>query len=249
MRGLPGLILLLLAASAFPAASALAGSFVVNPVRVTLSGTQGVAALTVRNQGNEATVVQLEVHEWTQVDGANVLKPTEGILATPPLFTLPAGGSQIIRVGLRRPADGQRELTYRLVLREVPPDGPAVDGLRVVLQLSLPVFVLPPVRATPRLEWKLARTGGDGLRLSATNSGNAHIQIASFSIQMPDGRTSIANQSAAEYLLPGNSRSWNLRSSSQVPVGAPLRLVAKTDAGEMRASLILESDASLLAGP
>src|SRR5689334_12280243 len=100
--------------------TAHAGSFTVNPVRVTLSATQGVAAITVRNVGTEPTVVQLETSSWSQHGGQDALASTTEVLATPPIITTPPRASRIIRVGLRRPADPERELTYRLFLRQIP---------------------------------------------------------------------------------------------------------------------------------
>src|SRR6185312_2841401 len=73
-----------------------AGSFTVNPVRLTLSATQSVAAVTVKNIGEEATVVQLETSSWTQHDGQDVLESTSDILATPPILTVPPGASRIV---------------------------------------------------------------------------------------------------------------------------------------------------------
>jgi fimbrial chaperone protein len=86
---------------------ALAGSLEVNPVRITLSATQAVAAVTVRNSGSEPTVVQLETTRWTQHDGTDALAPTTEVLATPPILTIQPGTARIIRVGLRRPPDTQ----------------------------------------------------------------------------------------------------------------------------------------------
>ena len=65
---------------------------------------------------------------------------------------------------------------------------------------------------------------------------------------MPDGKSSIANQQSAEYLLPGTTLSWNLHTNANLGAGAPLRVEALTDAGELRANLILESDGALVAG-
>src|SRR6185312_9864851 len=132
--------------------TALAGSFTVNPVRLTLSATQAVAAVTVKNVGDEATVVQLETSSWTQHDGQDVLTSSSEILATPPIITIPPGASRIIRVGLRRAPDPQRELTYRLFLREVPPPEPLAQSLRVALLISMPVFVVPPQSVAPEVQ-------------------------------------------------------------------------------------------------
>src|SRR5215470_478534 len=75
----------------------VAGSFEVNPVRVDLSAAARTAAVTVRNTGAEAVVVQLSVVAWSQEDGRDVYSDTKEILATPPIATIPAGGEQIIR--------------------------------------------------------------------------------------------------------------------------------------------------------
>src|SRR4051812_25084224 len=104
----------------FAATAVSAGSFAVNPVRATLSAKQPVGSLVVQNQGSEPTVIQLETGRWAQQDGKDVYVPTKEILAPPPIFTVPAGGSQIVRVGMRRAAEPGRELTYRLFLQEVP---------------------------------------------------------------------------------------------------------------------------------
>src|SRR5262245_29568931 len=94
----------------------VAGSFEVNPVRVDLSAAARTSAVTVRNTGSEAVIVQLSVVAWSQEDGRDVYTETKEILATPPIATIPAGGEQIIRAGLRRAPDAQRELSYRLFL-------------------------------------------------------------------------------------------------------------------------------------
>src|SRR5438876_8352828 len=98
LRGTPGQAFLWgLALFGAYSCNARAGSFTVNPVRVTLSATQSVAAITVRNVGTEATVVQLETSSWNQHGGLDSLASTTEVLATPPIITLPPGASRIIR--------------------------------------------------------------------------------------------------------------------------------------------------------
>src|SRR5712692_6344838 len=125
---------------AIPAAIALlwccpahvqAGSLHVSPVRLVLSQAQPTTILTLQNDGDQATVVQLEVMDWSQTDGEDIYTPTTGLLANPPIFTVLPGGTQTVRIGLRRPPDPQRERAYRLYLQEVPrhPD-PVSKGCR-----------------------------------------------------------------------------------------------------------------------
>jgi fimbrial chaperone protein len=220
-------------------ATACAGSFSVNPVRATLSAKQPVGSLVVRNNGSEATVVQLETVSWSQQDGKDVYTPTKEILATPPIFTVPAGGSQVVRVGMRRTADSQREIAYRLFLQEVPPAKTDVQGLRVVLRIGVPVFVLPPAAVAPVLRWHASRTPEGALKVSLTNNGNAHIQVASSRLMLSSGQP-LATQNVAAYVLSGQSREWLYKVTKLPARGAALRVAAHTDAGDVQAEVLVE---------
>jgi len=225
------------------AGAASAGSFAVSPVRATLSAQQPVGSLTVRNDGDEATVVQLEVVGWTQQQGGrDSYAPTKEILATPPIFTVPPGGMQTVRVGLRRAPDAQQELTYRLYLQEVPPPPkPGFQGMQVALRIGVPVFVAPPVPAKPVLRWQAARApDGGSLRLTLTNSGNAHVQVANFRLALPGGAQPLATQDVAAYVLPGQSRDWSVKVSPLPAAGTTLGLAAQTDAGDAEATVVVE---------
>lgn len=216
-----------------------AGSFSVNPVRVTLSPGRAVAAITVRNDGTDASVIQLETSLWTQQDGKDVLTPSREILATPPIFTLQPGGSQIVRVGLRRAPDAQHELTYRLILREVPPPQPIAQGLRVALAISMPVFVVSGHPAFSNLQWQAARLGDGRIQVQATNTGNAHVQVGSVELSSPGSSSPVVSQSVSTYVLPGNTRSWTFKSSGALSAGSTLELHASTDGGDVQARVTL----------
>lgn len=220
------------------ALGAVAGSFSVSPVRATLSAGQPVAALTVRNTGSEPTVIQLEVVSWSQQGGKEVYAPTREILATPPIFTVPAGGSQVVRVGLRRSPDTQREMTYRLFLQEVPaPPKPGFQGLQVALRIGVPVFVMPAAAAAPVLKWQAFRSPQGQLQVRLSNTGNAHIQVASFTVASVEGADLGVHQ-VSSYVLPGHSTEWILKHS--VATGTALKIFAKTDAGDVRAEVIVQ---------
>lgn len=214
-----------------------AGSFAVSPVRATLSPNQPVVSLTVHNSGAASAVIQLETVAWTQAGGTDVYKPTREILATPPIFTVPAGGSQVVRVGVRRASQPGRELTYRLFLQEVPPPPkPGFQGLNVALRVGVPVFVVPAEPVAPKLDWRAYRTPQGELVLSAANNGNAHVQVANFTLtqtgQLP------GKYELAAYVLPGEHREWLLK-KVKLP-GPRLQLTAQTDAGPQRAEVVVE---------
>jgi fimbrial chaperone protein len=216
---------------------AQAGNFSVSPVRATLSAKQSVASLTVHNNSDEPAVIQIELASWAQQAGKEVFTPSREVLATPPLFTLPPGGSQIIRVGLRRTPDQQRELTYRMFLQEVPPSPRAgFQGMQVALRLSIPIFVLPATEAKPSMTWKAIAAENGKVRLFATNTGTAHIQVANVTLSRSGGEEA-AFQKVATYILPGESHEWTI--PADIPAGQALRLFAKTDGEEIRTEMIV----------
>ena len=102
------------------AAEVAAASFVVNPVRVSLSANQRIVALTVRNNGSAPLQVQAQPMRWLVQGEADQYETTDQLLVSPPLFALEPGATQIVRVGLRIPHTGALEQSYRLYLSEVP---------------------------------------------------------------------------------------------------------------------------------
>ena len=220
---------------------ALAGTFTISPLRVDFADATGMAVLTVRNEDGKSVVVQTQGLAWSQEGGQDALTPSRDLLVSPAVFTLPAGGSQLVRIALRRDVDPARELTYRLLLQEVPQAAsPDFNGLQIVLRLSVPVFVAPRAPAAPQIAWAAAR-GDDGkLSLSARNDGSAHARIHRFSVKTADGVTTLLDQPELAYLLPGSSRHWtfddnNTRLNAPATTGpgmaGPYRLEGTTDLG------------------
>ena len=241
MRSLVVGLLASVAALALPPMSAHAGSFSISPIRLDLSATARTAALTVRNDDREA-LVQAEIMLWEQVDGQDRLKPTRDLLVSPAVFTLPPNGSQLVRVALRSPpGDATRELSYRLILQEVPQTAsPDFSGLQVALRLSVPVFIAIAGTTGPALTWSAAATG-EGLVLTARNSGDVHARIHGFSVTPAGGDGAPLAQPTAAYVLPGQSRRWNL-SKNEGNETSPdswhrLRLKVTTEDGDSETEL------------
>lgn len=221
-----------------------AGSFQVNPIRVDLSATHRSVALSVTNTGTDAVVVQASVLNWAQEQGRDVLTPTNDVIISPPIATIPAGKEQIVRVGLRRAPDARRELSYRLFLQEVPPPPqPGFQGLQVALRIGLPVFVQPkegPARAA--LSWQARLTDKNTIHLSVHNEGSGHIQISDVTLSLPDGKEPVATQGGLTYVLPGQSHSWDLKlQQSGLPKRTPLLLKVSTDAGTISSEVEVAS--------
>ncbi|MFO1406078.1 MAG: fimbria/pilus periplasmic chaperone [Steroidobacteraceae bacterium] len=218
-------------------APAVAGAFSVTPVRVELSAKTQSGAVTLRNQQDVPVVVQAEVMLWEQADGEDRLAPTQELLVSPAVFTLPANGSQLVRVALQRPADATRELSYRLILTEVPGEAaPGFTGLNVTLRLSLPVFVEAQSASPARLEWSARADGPGRVAVTARNDGASHARVLSFTVTPAEGRGPTAAETTASYLLPGQARTWVLDYDKNDGIAAAdgrrLRLKGMTEAGD-----------------
>ena len=187
--------------------------------------------------------MQMDVLNWSQEGGDDVLTPTRELIANPPIFTVPPGGKQLVRVGLRRAPELQRELTYRIVIQELPPPpDPDFVGTKMLMRVSLPVFVLPDVDVKPVLMWQAARTPQGALKISLTNNGNTHIQILNFKLSPLDSAQPWVTKQSSEYVLAGQSRDWILPVNADYPTpstGDTLQLFAQTDAGDIEADVLI----------
>lgn len=194
-------------------ARAQTGGIQVAPVMVEMSDERSFASLHIRNGRGRPAAFEADVYVWRQIDGEDVLSPTEALLVAPGVFEIAPGGEQVVRLAAPRP-DPARELAFRLILRELPTQ--RADGARLgfTLEMSLPVFVTPnDARATLEARTE-PRSLGTGLVL--TNAGSAHAQILSLddvdagALAAP--RYLLAGASA-EVALSARTRSVRLRAS------------------------------------
>lgn len=217
----------------------LAATFNVSPIRVGLSAQRPIVPLSVRNEGDDPLVVQIQVVHWSQKDGEDVYETTKDILATPPIVTVPPRSTQIVRVGLRRGVDPERELSYRVYLAEVPAP-PAAEATRVhvALRIGLPVFVSSATAYKPALAWKLVPGEDGAATLRVKNEGQAHAQIANVRLLSGADRQTLARYPNPAYLLPGSAQAWPLQLEPGKRLGLdPVRLQAYMDAGDVDVEL------------
>ena len=217
-----------------------AASLSVAPLRIVLTPERPVASLTMGNSDEAHEVaVQAEVLAWSQEDGRDVYRPTREVLVNPGIFRLPAGGRQIVRLGLQVPAEAG-ERSYRVFLRQLPRDQAlATDGtggakLQTLLRIGVPIFV-PPLQLRQSLQWRLQASGtggpgGRGYRLMLDNQGSEHIQVTQLVVRR-EGGDELLRKSLSHYALAGQSAGIELELPA-LPSDARLHIEATTDAPE-----------------
>ncbi|WP_240788552.1 molecular chaperone [Ramlibacter henchirensis] len=203
------------------AGTATAGMFSVTPVRIYMNARERAVAVTIVNDGDSDVVLQADLNSWTQTaDGTDQLAPTDDLILAPPIIKIPPKARQVVRLALLTPPDLSRQLTYRVVVREVPearPQPPA-EGLRtpIALALSLPVFITPP-GARRQVECTPVRTEANAPALSCRNNGNAYAQLRDAQLTRDD--RPLARFEGGTYILPGATKLIALKTDTAVPSG------------------------------
>ena len=178
----------------------------VSPVRIDLSDSHDKDVVRISNREESAKSYQVEVVAWTQTDERReVYSPTEDLLAVPPLFTLDPGEVQIVRVGMLQDADPGVERAYRMFITELAPpqmDESDTSGIRMRLQIGIPVFVAPKALPTASLDYLDSMQVEEQLFLQFQNNGNTHVKITEIQLASPRLADKVVTP-VAFYVLPG----------------------------------------------
>ncbi|RLJ63710.1 fimbrial biogenesis chaperone [Sulfurisoma sediminicola] len=227
---MPGLFGLLVFGFAMPAS---AGMFTVTPVRIFMNPKDRAVAVTITNEGDEEIVMQADLYLWKQAPGGqDQLTATEDLLLSPPIIKLGPRARQVVRLArLGAMANPTEQLTYRMILREVP-EARAAKGndmfLQIAMAMSMPVFITPP-GAKGKLGCTAERIAANAVRATCENSGNAHVHPTTLQLNNDAGEK-LASDDAGGYILPEIKRSFDLkRKEGKIPAGKATLVVSLAD--------------------
>jgi fimbrial chaperone protein len=204
------------------AGTSTAGMFSVTPVRIYMTARERAVAVTIVNDGESDVVLQADLNSWTQTpDGADQLAPTEDLILAPPIIKIAPKARQVVRLALLTPPDLSKQLTYRVVVREVPeatPPPPTEGLLRtpIALALSLPVFITPP-GAKRLVDCTPVRVDANKPALSCRNNGNAYAQLREAQLIRND--RPVARLEGGTYILPGATKVIALGTDTALAAG------------------------------
>jgi fimbrial chaperone protein len=169
------------------------------------------------------------------------MTPARDLVVFPTLLELLAGGARRIRVGTLKPPTGQgREVSYRLIVEELPTEGrQPLNAVRLRVRMSLPVFV-QPARPKAALAVASLEVKAGQARLVLENRGNAHLRTSSIQVigAGAAGQPLLQQELKGWYLLAGGRRVYPVPLDAQVcPQLRTLRVVAESDAGKVEGSV------------
>jgi fimbrial chaperone protein len=191
---------------------AAAGTLTVNPVLVEIGTAHRAGSVTVQNLENVPVTIRAYPLAWSQAAGEDRYDETAAVIVSPPVFTIPAGGTQIVRVGLRQASAAPQ--SYRLIIEEVPA-AEAGGGIRVALRLNLPLYWNLPAGAQSDVAWSAARLPDGQWAIEARNSGAGWVRIDAAAAQRATG---IAFEDGTSFgtVLPGSTRRWPIGASPRI---------------------------------
>lgn len=190
--------------------SGFAATLKVSPMRFTLNDKKKIAALEVVNQGNEAVAMQLGAVAWTQDEMAkDQYAPTKDLVFFPKIIKIRAKGHRVIRIGYRGPPAGAAERTYRLVLQELPVSRSRSMKLRMLLRMTLPIFI-EPKKEDKRIEIGNITLSDRKLTAEVKNLGNRHYIVRQVVLQGLDGsgKTTFTKRVSGWYILHGITKTY-----------------------------------------
>lgn len=195
------------------AGNVCAGTFSVTPVRIFADPRDRAVAVTVTNEGDQELVMQADLFSWSQrANGEDNLVPTEDLVLSPPILKLPPKARQVVRLALIGAPKSERQLTYRMIAREVPEVKSQENvQLQIALAFSIPVFITPP-KAKADLGCTIRRAAPDAVNIECENHGNAYAMPRDFALNTASGQR-VAGRDNGGYLLPGTKRTFELKAS------------------------------------
>ncbi|MFW5431629.1 MAG: molecular chaperone [Methylophilaceae bacterium] len=210
--------------------SATAGLFSVSPVRIYMAPKDRAIAVTITNDSDEELVMQADIYTWKQgPNGEEELTLSEDLFLSPPIIKLAGKARQVVRLAVLSPSKSNDELTYRMIIREIPVRKPATEDaeLEIALAFSMPVFITPKT-AKNNLICTAERSATDQVKATCENTGNAYAHPREFAIKNNAGET-IATRESGGYILQGIKRSFDVKAKNGSIAGGKANLTVTLD--------------------
>jgi fimbrial chaperone protein len=211
-----------------------AASLQVAPVLVEVPAPGAAATLKLRNEGSQPLDAQIRVFQWTQVDGADVLTPTNDVVASPPLASLRPNTDYTVRIVRTKKEPAAKEEAYRLLIDELPQASPGTaSGVNIALRYSIPVFFTTTAGVAPKLKWELQQRANKPV-IVASNAGDRRIRLAK--LKITDGKGGVANfgDGLAGYVLGHSAKVFVVPPTAKgFGAGGVATVSAQTDTGPL----------------
>ena len=219
--------------------AASASSIRINPILLQVRSGSSATTLTLTNDGSQAALVKAHALVWRQIGGLDLYEKTSDLIVSPTVARIPAGSSQLIRVGPRQ-RNGSEERAYRLIVEEMPQQAPSGGTVNIALRFNVPLFVSGSHALTPDIQWTASLHNGTGLiRLGAVNLGGSRADIQGLRFLDKNGRGGPLPGRPGVVLAKG-SKEWSLNNKWGFSAGDRLTLTVRLGGREHDVQVILQ---------
>ena len=221
---------------------AYAGSFNVYPTKLTLVAGAKIGSLTVVNDNDTQANMQVRARDWTQDEnGTGSMLPSDKLTVFPKIFKVPPHGKKVVRVGYQ----GKilpKELAFRVYIRELPVDEPGKMGMKMAVQISIPVFLRPANASqepSPQLNGISVRNGK--LVAWVKNPGIRYLMAKKIDVTgSKAGKQTYSGTANGWYVLAGVNKAFTLKLSRKDCMAADtLNINAVSEQGHQEKSFAL----------
>lgn len=223
-------ILFALAASGVSTGS-YAASLQMYPLTVNFCNGQSAEPVYVKNTGSETIGAQLRLFQWQQKDHKDVLIPTQALISSPPIATIPPGKEQLVRIISPGPVGtGGNEQSWRLLIDELPGAKAKNHDNQVhfLLRYSVPVFFSCANTKADLSAVHASLSNDNGHRqLIIRNNGSQHLKLSEVAL-VSGGKNYPIAHGLLGYVLPGSEMAWDI--PHNLPAGDSITAVTNDNA-------------------
>ncbi len=186
--------------------------FMIKPVRIFMENGKNTAVFEIQNLSDKKITIETEAKKWTQNQkGEDILEDTEDIIVIPPYIELKAKQRQLIKLAYLGDPPLDKQLTYRMILKQLPEpikEKEKSDKVKTVLQvvfhISVPIFI-NPLNKELKYDLHISKVyiNKENAVFHVENSGNQYARIVGITF-FRDNRV-IFGKKLVKYVLPGKS--------------------------------------------
>ncbi len=194
---------------------ALGSGFRVSPLRVNTDPGERDATVTVQNLLQRKQTMQVRMFDWSQNEGRDLRTPSSNWIVSPPIFSLNAGESQLIRLRYRGPLSKAGQQAFRMYVDNVPDKtSNQASGVGFGFRVGIPVFVSALVPQPPAWELRWGQHDGSGGQLSIRNTGGIATRVHGVEVHpdrnsaTPSSQAPLKPSTGGGWLLPGSTLTW-----------------------------------------
>lgn len=212
--------------------------FGVTPTQLYISNKQQRSTVVTLSltEGGEKKTFEASAVKWSQNEkGEDVLVPDPSVIINPKNFVIKPNSEQVVRVGFSQLPNLDKEGSWRVIFREVPPALKS-NTVQFMMNLSIPLFVGKQspidVKVTPKFD-------NTSLGLNVKNNADSHLQITEIKI-LDQKNKEIGVNYDRKYLLTkqeNNFKFGQIKSSKDIN---SYKVLIKTDKSEKPLELQLK---------